>query len=93
MVLVDLQVTLGVDSKVHHAVLAYLFKHVVEEAQSCLYVTVAVAVEVDLDVDVGFLGGALDFCSAFAGKQQLGNLGPSHAVASEDKCLASDVPG
>ena len=93
VVLVDLEVALGVNGEVHHAVLAYLLEHVVEESQSGLDVTLTRAVEVHLNIDVGLLRRAPHLSGAFSGKQQFGNLGPGHAVAAQDEGLAADVAG
>ena len=93
VVLVHVEVALGVDGEVHHAVLAYLLQHVVEEAESGRDVAFAASVEVHLDVDVGFLGGALHLGDAVAGKEDFGYLVPVHAVLAEDEALAAQVLG
>ena len=59
MVLVNMQVALGVNSEVYHAMLANLLQHVVEESQACRDVAMAIAVKVHLDVNVRFFSGAL----------------------------------
>ena len=53
---VHIEVAFGVDGEVYHAVLAYLFQHVVEEAQAGFDVAMTFSVEVDLDIDVCLVG-------------------------------------
>ena len=93
MMLIHIEVALGMDGEVHHAVLAYLFQHVVEETKTGRDVAFATAIEIYLDVDIRFLGGALHLCDAVAGKENLGNLIPVHAVFSENQTLATQVFG
>ena len=44
--LVYVQVAFGVNCEVHHAVLANLFEHMVEESQACRDVALARSIEV-----------------------------------------------
>ena len=82
VVLVNVQVALGVDRKVAHAVASDLLKHVVKESEPCAYVTLACAVEVQLHEHVGLLCCATHLYRAFASKEQLRNLVPRQSVAS-----------
>ena len=66
MVLVNVQVAIAMDGEVYHAVLAYLFQHVVEEAEPRLNIAMSVAVQVETYKDVGLFGGTTDFCLALA---------------------------
>ena len=91
VMLIDIKVALGVDGEVHHAMLADLFQHMVEEAQTCGYVTLARAVKVHADVDVGLLGGALHLSDAVASKENFCYLVPVHSVLAEDEALAAQV--
>ena len=93
VMLIHIEVALGVDGEVHHAVLAYLFQHVVEETKTGRNVAFAAAIKIYLDVDIRLLGGALHFCDAVAGKENLGYLVPVHAVFSENQTLATQVLG
>ena len=79
------------DSEVHHAVLAYLLQHVVEETKTGRNVAFAAAIEIYLDVDIRLLGGALHLGNAVAGKENLSNLIPVHAVFSENQTLAAQI--
>ena len=93
VVLIDVEVSLGVYGQVHHAVLAYLLQHVVEESESRLNVGLSGAVEVDVHVDVRLLGRALTGCRALTGEEYLRNLVPRHAVLSENQGLTAEVLG
>ena len=62
--------------QVHHAVFAYLFKHVVKETQSCGDVTLACTVQIHLDMDIRFFGLTTNFCDSFASKKYLADLVP-----------------
>ena len=71
--------------------LAYLFEHVVEEAQPCADIAFASAVNVQPDVNIRLLGSASDLSLALTGKEYLGDFLPCHTVASQYQCLASKV--
>ena len=73
--------------------LAYLFEHVVEEAQARVDVAFARAVEVQFDADVRFLCGAPGFGGALSGKQQFGYLVPRQSVFAQYESLAANVLG
>ena len=75
--------------QVHHAMLANLFQHVVEEAQARLDVTMSVAVQIYLNIYVCLLGGTLYFCCPFAAKSYLGSLVPTANLQES----AADVLG
>ena len=51
---IHIEVALGMDGEVHHAVLAYLFQHVVEETETGRDVAFTTAIEIYLDVDIRF---------------------------------------
>ena len=84
---------MGLDGQVHHAMLAYLLKHVVKETKARRYVGLARPVEVYLHVDLRLFGVSLHLGYAFPGKQYLADLVPCHAVLSQDQRLASHVFG
>ena len=61
VVRVDVQVALGLDLEVEHAVARHLVEHVLEERQAGGELRRALAVQVELHPDLGFLGVAGDF--------------------------------
>ena len=63
-----MQVSLRVYRQVHHTMLAYPLKHVVEEAQSSTDVAFARTVEVYLHIDVGLLCLPTDLRNPLSGK-------------------------
>ena len=71
--------------------LAYLFEHVVEEAQASLYVALASAVEVYAHGDVCFLGSASNLHYTFASEENLGYLLPSQSVLAQYQGFATKV--
>ena len=90
MVFIDMEVAIATDVEVGHAVLGYLFEHVVEEAKSRLDVCFSVAVQVDAHLDVRFLCSTFHALYALSCKDKLGNLLPVHVVA-QDETTASEV--
>lgn len=85
-----MQVALGADGEIHHAVPANLFEHVVEESHSGGYVAAAGAVEIHLDMDVCFPCSARLLHNPLTGKQQFCNLVPRESVP-QDVGAAADV--
>ena len=74
--LVHFKVTFHTDGEVHAAVLAYLFQHVVEEAQSGRDVTMPVTIQIQGYVYICLLGSATYFRRTLTGKEEFGNLIP-----------------
>ena len=85
MVFIDLEIALGVDHQIHHAVFADLFEHVVEEAQTGGNVATARAVEVHLDMDIGLLGGALHLGDALTCEKEFCDLLPRHTFVAQNQ--------
>ena len=69
VVFVYMQVAFGVDGQVEAAMFAYLFQHVVEEAEPGGYVAMPVPVQVNGNVNVRFMGRPPDFGTAFPRKK------------------------
>jgi hypothetical protein len=76
VVLVDVQVTLGLDVQREAAVLADLFQHVVEERQAGGDARIARTVQVQFNADLRFFGVALDHGGARRVGQRMGNARP-----------------
>ena len=74
--LVHFKVTFHMDGKVHTTVLAYLFQHVVEEAQSGHDVTIPVAIQIQRYIYICLLGSATYFRCTLTGKEEFGHLIP-----------------
>ena len=91
MMFVHVEVALGVNRQVHHAVLAYLLQHVVEESQTSGDVTLARTIQVHLDIDVGLLGGSLHFGDTVTSEEYLCYLVPVHAVLAKNEALATEI--
>lgn len=73
---VDMKVAFDAYVEVGARVFAYLFEHVVEEAEACGYIAFACAVEIDADVDVGLFCCSLYGGCAFAGEKEFADLVP-----------------
>ncbi len=76
VVLVNVQVTLGLDVQREATMLADLFKHVVEERQAGGDACIAGTIQVQLNADLRFLGIALDYCGAWRVGQRVGDARP-----------------
>ena len=76
VMLVHFKVTFHTDGEVHAAVLAYLFQHVVEEAQSGRDVTMPVTIQIQGYVYICLLGSTTYFRRTLTGKEEFGNLIP-----------------
>ena len=93
VVLVYIQVALAHDVQVYLSVFGYLFEHVVEESETCIYVASAVSVDVHSYTYGSLFSGTFYRSRAFAGKKNFGNLRPSHSITTENKRLAAEVFG
>ena len=61
---IDMQIALGGDTDIHHAMACDLVQHVVEKAQAAIQLGNARAIKVDGSGNLGFQGIAFDFCYA-----------------------------
>ena len=73
---IHFQIALHTDGQIEASVLAYLFEHVIEEAQTSRDVTLTASIQVYLNIYIGFLGSATYFSYPFTGKKELGYLIP-----------------
>ena len=71
-----MQIAFYLNGQVHAAMLAYLFQHVVEEAQAGSNVALSATIQIYFYQDVGLFRGATDGGTTFAGKQKFGHFVP-----------------
>ena len=64
MVGIDVQIALGLNGDIHHAVTGNLVQHVIKETQPAVQRGGSGSIEVDGDRDLGFEGVTADFCNA-----------------------------
>ena len=83
VMLVNMYVAVALHAHIYIPMTCNLLKHVVEKTELCMYVAFPRAIKIHAYLNVGLLGLAAYRGSAFAGKQQFGNLVPRHAVASD----------
>src|SRR5690606_37246620 len=61
---IDMQVALGGDADIHHAMPRDLIQHVIEETESAVQFGNAGAIKIDGSDNLGFKGITFDFCDA-----------------------------
>ena len=91
VVLVYLEVALGMDGQVDISMFAYLFQHMVEEAQAGLHIGLAATIERHTHVDIGLMRHAMRLGRTLLANEQFGHLVPRHAVAVEYQGAAPHV--
>lgn len=91
MMLIHVEVALRMDCQVHHAMLADLVQHVVEEAQPGVHVGLSRSVKIDLHVYIRLFRHAVHLSDALAGKKHLGYLVPGHAILVQYQRPAAQI--
>ena len=84
MMLVNVQVTITTHIQVNHAMLAYLLKHVVEESQTRLDITLTCTFKIHAHGNIRLMSGTGNLSSTLSCKENLRSSLPRRGIAGSN---------